>query len=293
MKKTGLTILFFTILLSTFVIQAQSNSLTIASYNIRYDNPDDIAYGNGWEQRSKFVFDLIKFHDFDIFGTQEGLYHQLENIKAALPEYSYTGKGRDDGNKSGEHSAIFYKKDRFTLLDNGNFWLSEDTEIPNKGWDAVCIRICSWAKLKEKETGLLFYFFNLHMDHVGQEAQKKSTELVLSKIKNICGNDPVILTGDFNFDQNNKCYKEINSSGLIKDSFESAEIRYVSNGSYNAFNPNSFSESRIDHIFVSGQFNVERYGILTDSYRIKNEDNSGFISRLPSDHFPVMIRLTY
>lgn len=36
------------------------------------------------------------------------------------------------------------------LLKSGHFWLSENTTTPNKGWDAVLPRICTWAYFKDK-----------------------------------------------------------------------------------------------------------------------------------------------
>ena len=37
---------------------------------------------------------------------------------------SYIGVGRDDGKAKGEYSPIFYKKERFRLLDEGHFMKS-------------------------------------------------------------------------------------------------------------------------------------------------------------------------
>ena len=64
-------------------------------------------------------------------------HNQLEDMLNALPQYSYIGVGRDDGKTKGEYAPIFYRKDKFKLLKSGNFWLSEDTSKPNKGWDAA------------------------------------------------------------------------------------------------------------------------------------------------------------
>ncbi len=74
-------------------------------YNLRYENPND--GDNSWTNRKEHVNELIQFHDFDIFGTQEGLIGQLKDI-AGLQQYAFTGHGRDDGKDAGEHSAIFY-----------------------------------------------------------------------------------------------------------------------------------------------------------------------------------------
>ena len=170
-------LLFFALLVGLNPMFAQQ--LRVASYNLRYDNPGDSL--DNWKYRKDVMGKQILFHDFDIFGTQEGLHHQLEDLMDRLPSYDYIGIGRDDGKSEGEHSAIFYKTDMFELLDQGDFWLSEDTSQPNKGWDAVLPRICSWGKFQEKSNGLIFYLFNVHFDHVGTVARKESAKLILDK----------------------------------------------------------------------------------------------------------------
>jgi len=271
--------------------------LTIATYNLRYANHGDSVNGNGWGQRLPVIAQLIRFHNFDIFGTQEGLFQQIENLRDSLPGYAYIGIGREDGVHAGEHSAIFYKTGMFDVLDKGNFWMSETTDKPNKGWDAALPRICSWGKFKMISNGFVFYLFNLHMDHVGVRARAESAKLVLSKIKALPAGTPVILTGDFNVDQLNESYALINNSGILKDSYEVTSIRYAQTGTFNSFKTDNKSDARIDHIFVSPQFTVQRYGILTDTYRLKQENGalggSNAIARTPSDHFPVMVQVTF
>jgi endonuclease/exonuclease/phosphatase family metal-dependent hydrolase len=289
------------------VYTAEAQQFTVGTYNMRYDNKDDEKEGNGWKQRYPVIAGMVRFHGFDIFGTQEGLQNMLEDIKASLPGFTYIGVGRDDGKDAGEHSAIFYNTEKFKLLENGNFWLSTITDKPNKGWDAVLPRICSWGKFQEIKTGFTFYFFNLHMDHVGVKARAESAKLVLEKVKAMAGDIPTILTGDFNVDQHNESYALINNSGLLKDAYETTAFRYATNGTFNAFNTNGKTDSRIDHIFLTNQFKVEKYGILTDTYRNKegksgnaNTDNfpkevsmEKYTAREPSDHFPVMIVVDY
>lgn len=287
------------------IVYAQT--LNVATYNIRYDNQADAAKGNGWTQRCPVVAKLIAYNDFDIWGSQEVMHNQLEDLLTALPEYTYVGVGRDDGKTVGEYSPIFFKKDKFEVLKTGHFWMAENTEYPNKGWDAALPRICTWVQLKEKKSKLKFWFFNLHMDHVGVVAREKSAELVLRKIKEMCGKDPVILTGDFNVDQTHKSYELLSTSGILIDSYEKANVLYALNGTFNAFKPDLLTSSRIDHIFVTPSMEVDRYGILTDTYRTVH-DNEGNIKagdfpkeysfkgcdiRMPSDHFPVCVKLTY
>ena len=285
--------------------QRNATTLTVASYNLRYANAGDSVAGNGWGQRYPVIASLIRFHGFEIFGTQEGYLPQLEDLKRELPGYEYIGVGRDDGKDAGEHSAIFYRTDLFELLDKGDFWLSETPDVPGKGWDAVLPRICSWGHFKCKDTGKEFLFFNLHMDHIGKKARVESAFLVQKKMEELGKGLPAILTGDFNVDQTHDSYHALVDKGVLCDSYEVCDIRYALNGTFNSFDPENFSESRIDHVFVSPAFHVKKYGVLTDTYRsCKDEaekaeandapDEITFETcqiRTPSDHYPVKVIL--
>lgn len=299
MKKSSLIMLVITLSMAF-----HAEAWTIATYNLRNDNRGDSIAGNGWGQRCPYVANLCRFHGFDIFGTQEGKYHQLQDLKAAMPGYDYIGVGRDDGKQSGEYSAIFYATDKFDLLDSGDFWLSTETDHPNLGWDAACIRICTWGKFRDKASGFTFVYFNLHMDHVGVVARAESAKLILDKIKNLPEKCPVILSGDFNVDQNSESYQLLENSGVMRDAYNMADFVYAPNGTFNAFHTDRFTDSRIDHIFLSDDFKVKKYGILTDTYRIEVSECTNaesdpnfpkevglkkYAARTPSDHFPVMI----
>jgi endonuclease/exonuclease/phosphatase family metal-dependent hydrolase len=256
-----------------------SQSLIIGSFNIRYDNPRDT--GNLWVARSPVCASLIRFHGFDILGTQEGLKHQLDDLQRQLPEYEYYGIGRDDGKNKGEHSAIFVRKDRFKVLEQGNFWLSETPEKPGPGWDANLNRICTWLKLEDKKNRKTFYVFNVHYDHQGVQARKESSKLMLKQIQAIAGKQDVIFTGDFNGNHQSEWYLLLKNSGMLKDALFEANNAYRNTGSFNSFKTHNESKDVIDHIFVSPRFKVKRYGILTDTYH----------GKYPSDHYPVLVEL--
>jgi endonuclease/exonuclease/phosphatase family metal-dependent hydrolase len=263
-----------------FITTSFAQTITVGSFNIRYDNPRDS--GNLWNARLPRVAALIAFHDFDIVGTQEGLQHQLEGMQSLLPGYTYYGIGRDDGAFKGEHSAIFIKKDAFTILDKGDFWLSETPTQPGFGWDARINRICSWVLLKHKVTHKKMYCFNVHYDHQAMVARKESSKLILEKIKTIAGESPVILTGDFNGDHSSAWYQLIANSGILLDTYKRVDAPYKPNGTFQGFGPNLNADQVIDHIFTSSHFTVSRWGVLTDSYN----------GKFPSDHFPVLSRIT-
>ena len=64
-------------------------------------------------------------------------------------------------------------------------------------------------------------------------------------MKELGANLPAILTGDFNVDQTHSSYKALTEKGVLVDSYETADFRYATNGTFNSFDPNNFTESRI------------------------------------------------
>lgn len=261
---------------------AFSQPIIVGTYNLRYDNPADS--GNLWKDRMPVVASLIRFNKFDILGTQEGLENQLADLSAAMPEYERYGVGRDDGKQAGEHSAIFFRKDRFEIIDKGDFWLSETPDRPSKGWDAKCCnRLCSWVELRDKHmANQSLYVYNVHFDHQGVQARRESARLVDSVIRRRTGYANVILMGDFNSGRHSDAY-QLFENGWISDTYKKAEIIHEHNPSFNNFGKNLESAEVIDHIFVSSTFEVNRWGIIGDSYH----------GKYPSDHFPVLTELEY
>ena len=310
--------LLFALLVASMQLTAQQ--MLVGSYNIRYKNANDSINGEVWTKRCQVICDQVNFMSPEIFGTQEVLWTQLQDMKKALDGYDFIGIGRDDGKRGGEHEAIFYKKDKLQLLEHGDFWLSETPDKPGLGWDAVCIRICTWGKFvvkgeeqrhglfnrRKKDSEKVFYFFNLHMDHVGVVARREAAKLVVQRVREIAQGTPVFITGDFNVDQNDEIYSIFTQSGLLKDSYDAARIRFAENGTFNAFKTNYFTKSRIDHVFVSPSTIVEAYGVFTNSYWTPDDDPDDnlkandapqqisfdtYIRHNPSDHYPVFVKV--
>jgi endonuclease/exonuclease/phosphatase family metal-dependent hydrolase len=263
----SLKVILFTVTAIGVLAADSAQGLIVGTFNIRYANEKDQARGNGWATRAPVIASLIRFHRFDVLGTQEGSTDQLNRLQELLPTHAYVGGGRDDGKNAGEHVAIFYRKDIFALKDQGTFWLSKTPDRPSIGWDAKFQRICTWVCLEEQATHKTYYFFNTHFDHKGSVAREESARLIINSIREISKGQPSILTGDFNVDQTSNCYKVLRDSLLLQDAHETAAERYELNGTPNGFNANAFSASRIDHIFHSPNLKPARYGVLTDSYR--------------------------
>ena len=259
-----------------------SAPVNVMTFNIRYDNPEDSL--DNWKFRKDRVANAICFYDADIVGTQEVLHNQLEDLKQRLPGYGVIGVGREDGKEKGEYSALLYKKDRFTLLDSGYFWLSETPEVPgSKGWDGACERIASWAKLQDKVSGRQFFALNTHLDHVGVVARRESISLILDKVNKLSGGLPVIVTGDFNANPDSDVIKYVTDSKNpqhLTDSRQIAAVVYGPAWSFHDFGKIPYARRPlIDYIFVRNGLNVSRYGVLAET------ENNAFLS----DHAPILV----
>jgi endonuclease/exonuclease/phosphatase family metal-dependent hydrolase len=273
---------FLILLLASLLLASQAATaakppvaLRVASYNLRYNNAGDGA--DAWPNRKEMVKNLVQHYDFDVFGIQEGLRAQLNDV-AELPAYAFVGRGRDDGKEAGEHSAIFYKKARLQLLQTGDFWLSQTPDRPGKGWDATCCnRICTWARFKDLQSGQVFYFFSVHFDHEGVEARRQSGQLMVKKIKEIAQGAPVVCVGDLNSTPDTEQVKTL--QGALGDAYQLTQRpAYGPVGTFNGFELTAPLRDRIDYIFVSRGSTVLDYSVLTDSMR----------GHYPSDHFPVV-----
>ncbi len=262
------------------------SSLRIASYNIQYDNKNQ-SPDSEWANRKNIFKELVQKYDFDIIGAQEPYLRQLNDIKELLPGYDYIGVSID-GETTGlnkHYTPILYKKDKFEILDWGTFWFSSSSsQAGSIGWDAQSPRICTRALIKDKSTGKIFNFFNIHLDHIGTTARNKSVEMLLSLVPVAAKSYPLILTGDFNFNQNSVNYNKIVSSGILKDSYSmAAEKINADYGTHNGYIPGRNVGTRIDHIFLSANLplKVKSHQIITDDFN----------GKYPSDHYPVMIEL--
>ncbi len=249
-----------------------------ATYNLRLNTADDGP--NAWPERRDHVRALIAYHQIDLLGTQEALMDQVEDL-AAMPGFAYVGVGRDDGKRAGEHSAIFYRTERFALLANGDFWLSETPGVPGKGWDATCCnRISSWARLRERYSRQEFFVFSVHFDHQGVIARRESAHLMLPKMHEIAGDSPVLCLGDFNATPDSEPIGIM--SAVLRDARQVSQTPpYGPVGTFNDFKLDAPLKDRIDYIFLGPRWQVLRYAALTDSYN----------ARFPSDHLPVVARL--
>lgn len=254
-----------------------AESINVMSFNIRYNNLNDGEHA--WPNRKDMVADVINFHQTDLAGLQEVLRSQLDELVDLLPGYGWLGVGRNDGEDAGEFAPIFYRLERFELVDSGVFWLSETPdEIASKGWDAALPRIATWAKFKDLKLNQELIHLNTHFDHRGELARVKSAELIQRQLDSMQGTLPLVVTGDFNVPPSSAAYQTMTTT-LMDSKLVSEMAPFGPEGTFAGFTVDlDETNDRIDYVFVSPEVTVLRYGVLADQLN----------GRYPSDHQPVL-----
>jgi endonuclease/exonuclease/phosphatase family metal-dependent hydrolase len=283
-RSVGLLLLFSigSVCAAAEAAGSTNDSLCVMTFNLRYasDRPP-----NAWPQRRPVMRECILKTSPDLFGTQEGVYHQLKDIHADLPGYEWIGLGRDGGSR-GEFMAVFYRKDRFEPLEYDHFWLSDTPNvIASTTWGNSNRRMVTWVKFRDARTKQEFYFFNTHLDHQIQPAREKGASLIRERVDALKTPLPVLLVGDFNaVAGKNKAYDILVGEGVFTDTWAVAkERRNAEFNTFTGFNEPKKDGARIDWILTRGPVTVAATEIVTFS-----KDG-----QFPSDHFPVVAWLRF
>lgn len=263
--------LFFFVFLSENIFAAEH--LRVVTYNVLYDREP----GKDWVQRAPGSKYIMKTLAPDLFGTQETLFHQIETFEQDLP-YAYVGVGRDDGQKAGEVTPVFYNKQRFTLIDSSTFWFSPTPDSPGSvGWGATMPRIATWARLRDIHSGTEYFIMNAHLDHLSSESRRKSAKLILERIRQINPTGYILILGDFNASQSGEFYPILNKDNVFVDSETVSEKQVGPWWSFQMFA--GLWKRRLDFIFADLRLKVLRHEVVDMKYN----------NEYPSDHLPVVV----
>ena len=272
MKKS-----FFPLLSVLFLCGCRTadETITLATFNIRC--PVDKT-PHTWSERKPRCLAVIKQNRFDIFGVQEAVRFQLDDLVGN--EYQFIGGGRDDFKDKGEFSAILYRKDRFELIKGGTFGLSEKPDVPGfKSWKTAYPRIATWGLFRDKITGKVFIYYNTHLDHISELARINGIKLLVEHARKNAAGKPLVISGDFNAKPDSGTYKTAKSllldSAVISQTPHTGPV-YTFQG-FGRYKP----EQPIDYIFVSKEFTVLSH----------KTDDTKFPEGFASDHFPVVTKL--
>lgn len=262
-------------LISIFIFWGAKAQVSILSYNIRYDTKDDKE--NAWPNRKDAIADSLTALSPDILCFQEVLKNQYKFLAKKLRGYGCYGAGRTNGKRKGEYCPVFFRKDKFRLLDKGTFWLSETPDKPSKGWDADSYRIVTWIKVMDISTRKILFVFNTHFDNAGKQAQIESARLLVLRTNAMSGIEHCLVAGDFNITEEMAAYKYMVSANFI-DAFKRS-TSLVTN-TFTGFKTDKAKSKRIDYFF----YKIPLKPILYQALSWLNT-NGSFLS----DHRPVYV----
>ena len=254
-----------------------TTDLHVMSFNLRFasDTPP-----NSWPERRPVTRKLLRDERPDLIGTQEGLYQQLRDIQADLPNhYDSIGMGRDGGTR-GEAMQIFYDTRRLDPLEYDHFWLSDTPDvIGSKTWGGCCPRMVTWIRFLDRRTGGQFYAVNTHFEAFDATAREKSAHLLLDRMGEFEPALPVVATGDFNeaAREGATVYDVLVTNGPLVDSWETAEQRSPLFATFHGYRPLVPDGDRIDWILTTP-------GVSAQTATINTFQQDG---QYPSDHLPV------
>jgi endonuclease/exonuclease/phosphatase family metal-dependent hydrolase len=278
------------------VLRGEDVSLSVMSFNILEDlgtpsatDSNKWIYTPGPSRRDRAVR-LIAEQAADIVGVQEAEPNQVADITTtnALAVYAWFGAGRVDGQSAGQHELILYRTNRFVRTDAGVFWLSLTPDVPgSKHPDAAQIRIAVWVQLLDRLSGHTCLVMNTHWDFVSATARQYSAGLMRARLGVLAPSGFVIVTGDFNMDQDEQAYGTLRGTGepsglQLFDSYRQVVPVEQANELTRHFFSGATAGRRVDYTFHTGEFTASTAAIVRTSY------DGG---RFPSDHYPVTAEL--
>jgi endonuclease/exonuclease/phosphatase family metal-dependent hydrolase len=257
---------------------AADGPFRVLSFNVRYGTADDGP--DAWPLRQERLARAILDAAPDLLGVQEALDFQIAWLEELLPHHRRVGGGRDaDG--GGEYAALFVDARRFDILAAGDFWLSETPEQRGSvGWDAALPRICTWARLRERDSGRDLTIWNAHFDHRGATARLRSAELIAARVGAAAG--PQLVLGDFNAGEDSAPLAALRAAGL-RDSYRAVHPDASAVGTFHAFAGGTSGE-KIDYVLIGAGLRTLDAAILSAA---------AANGRWPSDHHPAFALLSF
>ena len=262
--------------------------------------------------RAERLHSLVELLVPDIFAIQEvgsTWWPYLitdENSLVNKHGYGWSGNlstlGQTDGNVlryNDLYNLLLWRKDRFDEIESGVFRLSPmvETDMNNN-------RLCTYAILKSKETGIETLYASCHLcvrpTPEAQELSVNQAKTLTETLVALAKGRTVVVGGDFNANSQTPAYKQVTETAKFLDTRETANKKYNLNMCTarcwgREQNWNNGKGSPIDHIFYYGNTVVaDEWRVLTDTYSL-----DGKISLDPamvginydlSDHMAVHVR---
>ena len=175
--------------------------MKIVTFNIRgvWDREADPK--NGFIHRAGLIYDKVSRETPDIMAFQECTPKIMELMEKMFPEYAFCGQYRSV-NYWGEGLFVAVKKADWSVISYESFWLSPTPYVAGSRYpiQSDCPRICNVVQVRHRENGKMMRIFNIHLDHISDEARIEGIKCVLAKMEEFNARLalPSVILGDFN-----------------------------------------------------------------------------------------------
>ena len=261
--------------------------MVVMTFNVLCSFCDDTY--DPWEDRINYISDTIARHDPDLVGLQELFTaEEVQQLLDLNPEYEalfYSDETIDYAD-----ATIWWRADRYELIDSGFYWLSPTPDVPlSVGFSPPQLaRMVAWAQLRELSTEAELLFVDTHFDN-NSPSQELSAPLLLERTEAQAGPLPIIVVGDFNSRPDTTAYA-ILSGGVapgefaLTNSFDLAQDWSVDSNEdpVPAYDP----AIRIDHMWVAGgEWSVPWWVVDTWIYGANDLHTSDHFAMATELHF--------
>jgi endonuclease/exonuclease/phosphatase family metal-dependent hydrolase len=251
-------------------------AIRVLTWNVLYGADQGTPWKqHAWPLRKKAMAAVLAGTKPNILCVQEALDAQAKYLTELMPTHRRVGVGRDDGNTVGEHCAILFDQTRFEELGGGTFWLEEPADRPANEFRMGPKRICTWVRLRDRQTSRAFRVYNVHQ-YLTEQARVQAARIILARIDEGDHSDAIVVTGDFNAPPDTQDRRLFEVVGLVSSSRGSGVTANLP--TYQFY---GIRLRRLDDILVDRSWRV------LDQYVIDAKPDNTF----PSDHFGVMADL--
>ncbi len=225
-----------------------------------------ISYNDGDNQttRTDEISAILNDYAPDLFGLQETQEKHMPIYSELIPGYKYVYFDNDGTTYNSQ--PIFYRADKFELLESGIQWMSDTPDVRSKYEESAYTRSFTYALLKDVATAETLLMVNTHVDYRddGNKKQiKKLLEIVDAKYPNI----PKFFIADWNMYRTSDGYAILRDAGMIATEeylpdvekpttiiggstaidFCFVDKRYFKGVAYKVINDHKYSETASDH----------------------------------------------
>lgn len=261
---------------------------TVMTFNLRGSfHPEDAP--NDWPNRADLNVATIQKYAPDLIGFQEYQSGNQATYDVHLTEYDYELGPQSIREGQRRHFlAIYWKRERFELVDKGGFYLSDTPDEWSYGWDSPLVRAVNWVHLRETDSGIEFVHCNTHYNHErdNHHSRTMSSRLIVEQLAALDDALPKLVTADFNALPTSDAYHAYTEAGYV-DTWRAAGHNDDPN-TFHGFKgdamANEWSGARIDWILTKDG----AQSFVTKTCEIIHDAEPPVYT---SDHYPVQARV--